>query len=103
MQPILKKWLAAELALNFFPFGGLGNNFHERYMILCLRYSITRLAIIAHHITHHTAPNDAELVFIIQSIARFLDHLSNGQMIIEFCEQSEWNNNARLNGLLMMQ
>ena len=103
MQPTLKKWLAAEISLNFFPFGGLGNNFAQRYIILCLRYSITRLAIIAHHINHHTAPNDAELVFIIQSIARFLDHLSNGQMIIEFCEQSEWNNNARLNGLLMMQ
>ncbi len=103
LQPVLKKWLATELALNFFPFSGLGDDFVQRLTILCVRYATVRLAIIAHHITHNAMPSDVELVVIIQSLARFLDHLSDAETMLNFCDQAGWNTQNRLNGLLNMK
>ena len=91
---ILKKWLAAQLSAAFFPFAGLGETLSEKMTIIGVRFAILRLAIMS-------KPDKQDMVRIVQSLSRFLDHLGNPAFFLQICEETGWNKEARMRGLLI--
>lgn len=98
-----KKWLCAELALNLFPFSGGGDDFQTRLLIIAVRFATMRLAVMSYYINNDRAPNLEELTRIMQSLARFLDHLNDATNSIILYEQMGWFEQSRFNGLLLIQ
>lgn len=101
-QPILARWLAAQLALGLFPFAGLGSTAEERLVIIAVRFATIRLAVMSYHAVHDVQPSEAEMTRIFQSIARFMDHISDPTTSLILYAQMGWMQPARLHGLLAM-
>ena len=92
-SPILKKWLAAQISAAFFPFAGLGETLPEKITIIGVRFFILRLAIMS-------APDKKDIIRIVQSLSRFLDHLGSPAFFLQICAETGWDKEARMRGLL---
>lgn len=93
---ILKRWLQAQLSMASFPFAGFGGNLLERAIILAVRFATLRLALMC-------ASNleQAELLRIVQSLSRFMDHLADPEFSMLAYKEVGWDSLARLRGLIM--
>jgi hypothetical protein len=100
---LFSQWLAAQLALGLFPFAGLGNTPQDRLLMIAVRYATVRLGIMSYYAVHNILPSEADTIRIIQSLARFMDHLSDPTLSLQLYEQMGWHQPARLHGLLMMK
>lgn len=99
-DPILKRWLAAQLSSAFFPFAGLGHTLSERITIIGVRLATVRLALMcACYEAQAIVPHD-EIIRIIQSLARFMDHLADPTFSLAIYAETGWVREARLAGLL---
>lgn len=96
MNPILKRWLQAQLAMASFPFAGFGNNMLERITILAVRFATLRLALMC-----VPSLEEPEVLRIVQSLARFMDHLADPQFSMLAYTEVGWNSLSRLRGLVM--
>lgn len=96
----LRRILAMQLTLNFFPFAGLGADAVERITIIGVRFATIRLALMSAHHLHGLLPQE-EVVRIVQSLSRFLDHLGDAKFSLAIYGETGWINEARLLGLLL--
>lgn len=99
--PIFKRWLSAQLSAAFFPFAGLGQNLSERVTIIGVRMAIFRLAIMSAYGTHEGVLHQDDVVRVVQSLSRFLDHLADPSFFLQICEETRWNKESRIGGLLV--
>lgn len=93
---LLKKFVQALLSFGSFPYAGLGENIAEKAKLLIFRFAITKLALMG-------LPEDAseeDIVRSIQSISRILDHLGDAKLVLNLLEESGWNNDSRICGLI---
>jgi hypothetical protein len=93
---LLKKFVQSQLSFSSFPFAGIGNNIIEKTKLLIFRFAITKLALMS-------LPEDADeatIIRSIQSISRILDHLGDATLTLNLFEESGWNNDARICGLI---
>ncbi len=96
----LRRYLAAQLSLNLYPFAGLGNNLIERTTILGVRFATFKLALMcACAIREDTLPEEI-LVRVAQSLARFLDHLGDAVFSLQIYGETGWADEAKMCGLL---
>ncbi len=94
----LRRVLAMQLSLNLFPFAGLGADAVERITFIGVRLATIRLALASAHVLYGALP-EAEIVRIIQSLSRFLDHLGDAAFSLSIYGETGWTKEARLLGL----
>lgn len=99
-EPILRRCLEAQLNMAWFPFAGLGSTLSERISIIGVRMATLRLALMsAVHLGRGALP-EAETVRIIQSLSRFLDHLTDPEFSLRIYRETGWLRTARLRALV---
>lgn len=99
-QPLLKRWLGAQLSASFYPFAGLGETLTQRITIIGVRMAILRLALISAYSVSGGRLQENDVVRIAQSLSRFLDHLANPQFLLEIFTETGWIKEGRILGLL---
>lgn len=95
-QPILRRWLQAQLSAALFPFAGLGATLPERITIIGVRFATLRLALMSHCQLRRTLPAQEDTVRIVQSLSRFLDHLADPSLSLAICGETGWVKESRL-------
>ena len=97
---VLKRYLQTQLSLALFPFGGLGNDAVERMLIIAVRVATLQTALSAASFLHEDVLPPEDVVRIVQSISRFLDHLSDPEFSLKIYAELGWNRAPRLRALL---
>ena len=92
--PILRNYLLSQISLACFPFGGFGNTLTQRIAIIGIRFATIKLALISAN-----AIDKSEIVRIIQTISRFLDHLAEADFSLQIYTETGWLKKQRLSGL----
>lgn len=99
-QPILKRWLQTQLSMALFPFAGFGDTLEDRITIIGVRFATVRLALMsACHIAGVAIPQE-EAVVVIQSLARFMDHLADPTLSLQIYTETGWVREARFRSLV---
>ena len=102
LAPSLRRWIGAQLAIMAFPFGGFGAiSIAERAAVLVQRFVTIRLALMCHVEANATPPDEETVIRVIQSIARFMDHLGDAKLTLMIHRDSGWTSSARLRGLIV--
>lgn len=96
LQPVLRRYLQAQMSESCFPFSGLGHSLSERITIIGVRYATVRLALA----TLGDAPTEAEVVRIIQTLSRFSDHLADPALSLEIYRETGWVRESRLRAIV---
>ena len=96
LEPVLRRYVVAQLSQALFPFAGLGKNLSERVTILGVRLATVRLALA----TLPEVPSAAEVIHIVQTIARFTDHLADPTLSLQIYHETGWVREARLRAIL---
>ncbi len=99
-EPVLRRYLAAQMSLSLFPFGGLGDTFTERMSIIAVRFATIRLALMSACKISSTLPTEEDCVRIIQTLSRFLDHLGGATLSLTIYKQAGWLERKRLRALV---
>lgn len=100
MNPVLSRWLQAQLSMMLFPFAGLGEKLSDRATLLGLRFALTRLALMSLCQLSDGTPASADIVRVVQSLSRFLDHLADPTLSLHVCHEAGWTKEARLRALV---
>ncbi len=98
--PLLKRWLAAQLSSSLYPFAGLGETLPERATIIGVRLAILKLALISTYSINAGKLYQDDVVRVVQSLSRFLDHLANPKFSLEIYAETGWNKENRMLGVL---
>lgn len=98
-QPILKRWIQAQLSISLFPFAGLGETLSDRITIIIVRFATFRLALMA-QLSQNGEVTEDDIVRISQSLARFMDHLADPSLSMDIYKETGWNKTARAVGML---
>lgn len=96
VQPILHRYLAAQLSQALFPFSGAGISLSDRVTIIGVRFALIKWALAA--LGERTSAND--VVSTIQIISRFIDHLADPTLFLAICEETGWGHEGRLKALI---
>lgn len=100
-QPVLRRWLQAELSVMCFPFAGLGETLTDRASLLGVRFATLQLALMSACQLQQKRIDDSEVVRIVQSLARFLGHLAEPTLCLQIYNETGWLREARLRALVM--
>ena len=99
--PILRRWLYSQLSMGMHPFSGFGGSMQNVVTLMGVRMAIVKLALLSFHAVHG-APTDQDIVRIVQSLARVIDHLGDPEFSLMICAETGWSDEARLRGLLAL-
>ncbi|MEI7668772.1 MAG: flagellin lysine-N-methylase [Pseudomonadota bacterium] len=97
---ILSRYLAMQLSLAFFPFSGFGEKLTERITIIGIRFATIRLALASAYQKNGKMPDESEIIRIIQSLSRFMDHLGDAEFSLKIYEETGWLKKERFMGLI---
>lgn len=98
--PMLRRWVAAQLAVALFPFGGFGETLSDRVTVLGVRFATLKLALMSACQMKGERINDEETVRVVQSLARFLDHLADPTLSMQIYNETGWARESRLRALV---
>lgn len=98
--PLLSRYLALQLSLALFPFGGFGDSMTERLAIIGIRFATVKLGLMSALDAAGKPLAEAEIIRVIQSISRFLDHLADAEFSVKIYKETGWLKKSRLRGLL---
>ena len=94
-QPLLRRYLGAQLSQCLFPFSGLGSTLTERITIIAVRFATLKLALAS--LEEASLQN---IIDTVQPFSRFMDHLADPTLSLLMYEQTGWTRETRLRGLL---
>lgn len=94
LQPLLKRYLQAQISQALFPYAGLGSNLTERLTIIAIRFATLKLALLAGEGTQEATVETTYL------LSRFMDHLADPALSLSIYRETGWVREARLRGLL---
>lgn len=100
LQPILKNWLNVQIANSLFPFAGFGNTLIEVITLTGIRLAIVKLALMSFCSNNQRLPEETETIRIIQSLSRFLEHLSSPEFSIKIAQETGWIREPRMRALI---
>jgi hypothetical protein len=86
----------AQLSQALFPFAGFGTTLSERITIIGVRFATMRLALA----TLGVQPSETEVVHIVYTVSRFMDHLADPTLSLTMYRETEWVREARLRALI---
>ena len=95
MQPILTRYLQAQLSAALFPFAGLGDTLADRMTIIGVRFATVKLALMAVE-----SVDEPAIIRIVQPLSRFLDHLADPALSLSIYAETGWSREPRLRALL---
>lgn len=98
--PLLLRWLEMQLALALFPFAGFGETLAERVSIIGVRLATVKLALMAAVFRTQGALAEEDVVRVVQSLARFMDHLADPTLSLRIYTETGWVREARMRALL---
>ena len=99
--PIVRRYLIMQLSLAIFPFGGFGDSLTSRIAIIGIRLATIKLALMSAISQKPSAPLTEETIIrVVQSLSRFLDHLSDPEFSLKIYQETGWLQPERLRGLL---
>ncbi|MDX1974761.1 MAG: flagellin lysine-N-methylase [Rickettsiales bacterium] len=98
--PILRRWLQMQLSMSLFPFSGLGSNLESRVTIIGVRLATLKLAFICGYAMNKIALSQDEVVRVVQSLSRALDHLASPDFSLQIYAETGWTQESRMRGLL---
>lgn len=98
--PIFRRWIAAQRAVALFPFGGFGETLSDRVTILGVRFATLKLALMSACQMKGGLIVEDEVVRVIQSLARFLDHLADPALSMQIYTETGWVREPRLRALV---
>ena len=96
LQPMLRRYVKAQLSQALFPFAGLGGSVSDRVAIIGVRLATVKLALM----TLPVMPSEEEVVEVIQILSRFMDHLASPELMLEMYRETGWVREPRLRALL---
>lgn len=99
-NPLLKRWLAAQISASFYPFAGLGGSLPERITIIGVRLAILKLALMSIYSINDGKLHQDDVIRVVQSLSRFLEHLADPSFSLRIYEETGWNKENRLLGLI---
>lgn len=99
--PILRRWLYTQMALILHPFSGLGATLTERVTLMGMRLATIKLALLCAH-AHHGALSSENMIRVVQSLSRLLDHLGDPIFSMQIATETGWATEARMHGLLRL-
>lgn len=97
LAPLLRRWIQAQIALTSFPFAGGKLSVFEHGAVLALRFATVKLALLSHG---EAALVPETAVRIVQTIARFHDHLGDADLSLQIYRDAKWMTPGRLRGLV---
>lgn len=100
VDKLLKRWLAGQLAMAGYPFGGFGAKLKDRAAVLAVRFATLRLALMAKMDAGGHPPAEETIVHTIHGLSRFLDHLADPAFSLMAYQEAGWLSAARLRGLI---
>lgn len=100
MQPVLRRYLQAQMSQAMFPLAGLGDSMSERMVILTVRFVTFKLGLMAEALRSGAAPTADAIVNIAYNLSRFLDHLADPALSLAIYQETGWLRDARLRALL---
>lgn len=100
LDPILRRWIQAQLAMVSYPFWIYGQSLLDRTIVLALRFVTVRLALMSHVAEDGTPPDSETVIRIVHTLSRFLDHLSDPELSLIIYQDAGWMSDGRLRGLL---
>lgn len=95
-RPALTRYLQAQLSQALFPLAGLGAGPVERMTMIAVRLATVRLALM----THAEGLDAGEVVRLVYTLSRFLDHLADPTLSLAIYQETGWVRTARLRALL---
>ncbi|MBN8827865.1 MAG: flagellin lysine-N-methylase [Sphingobacteriia bacterium] len=98
VQHIMKRWLKGEISCFFYPFSGIGRNTVQRTQILIVKYALNYMLLSLNLINCEDVQNTT--IQTIQSVSRFIDHLSDEKLFLKIIESYGWLEDSKLLGLL---
>lgn len=96
LQPILQRYVQAQLSQALFPFAGLGEKLTQRITIIGVRLATVKLLLS----TLPEVPSVESVLSIIQALSRFTDHLADPGLSLQIYEETGWVREPRLRALL---
>jgi len=100
MQPVLTRYLQAQISQALFPYAGLGNSLMERVTVIAIRVATFKMALMAHVVKTGQAPTVDDAVHIAYTLSRFMDHLADATLSMAIYTETGWVREARLRALL---
>lgn len=98
--PLLRRWLATQLSVSFFPFAGFGNSLADRATILGVRFATVKLALMSACQMKDGCIDEDATVRVMQSLARFMDHLADPELSMNIYTETGWVRESRLAALI---
>lgn len=98
--PILRRWTAMQLSAALFPFYGFGATLHERAVVIGVRFATLKLALMCACFEQRSIIQLTDVVRIVQSLSRCLDHLANPTLSLKIYTETGWINEGRLRALV---
>lgn len=96
LQPLLRRYVAAQLAQTLFPFAGLGETLTQRVTILGVRLASLKLLLAS----LPEEPPLAQAASVAQALSRLSDHLPDASLLLQMYEETGWVREPRLRALL---
>lgn len=100
LTPLLRRWLAAQLAMLHFPFTGHGDGLKGHAIVLALCFATMRLALLSACHLRGTMIDRKEQVRIIQGLSRTLDHTHDAEIFFNAYSRPDWRDMGRLRGII---
>lgn len=100
LQPLLRRWIAAQLSIALFPFAGFGKDARERSLLMGVRFATIRLALMSACHVAGKVIDEAQQIRVVQSLARVLDHLADPSLSLQIYDEPGWLREARLRALI---
>jgi lysine-N-methylase len=96
LQPVLKRYIQAQLSQALFPFSGFGQTLTERVSVIGVRLATVKLALA----TTADMISPDRVVHVIQVLSRFMDHLADPTLTLRIYQETGWIREARLRALI---
>jgi hypothetical protein len=96
VQPMMRRYLQAQISGTLFPFAGLGDSMAERVTIIGVRLATVKLALA----TLAEAPAEAAVIRVVQTLSRLMDHLASPDLMLAMYRETGWVREPRLRSLL---
>ena len=100
LNPMLRRWIASQISLALFPFGGFGETLIDRAFLIGVRFATMRLALMCACQVQEKVVDEAHQVRIIQSLSRVLDHLADPALSLQIYAEPGWLREARIRALI---
>jgi hypothetical protein len=99
LDHIMCRYLQSQINLFFFPFAGLGNSVSDKASIIVVKFALIRLLLLS-HVQLQGELDETSVIRIVQTLSRFLDHLTNADLLLLVLKDFGWDRESRLLALL---